>query len=156
MSPKSSPDPQAVADRPSACAVADALARAAAESCRQHERLARVMSLGFPEVELTGVAAVAEACDRHVGDLVAAFETHDGDRGYPTDDDRRAANALWMASREFVRRWAGTDLAARELKRHSAEKLAALHADFELQASAQLALRQAVAAYGKVRPDALA
>lgn len=156
MSPKSATETLSGTERPTGCAVADALARAAAESCRQHERLAHVMQKGYPEVELTGIAAIAEACDRHVGDLVAAFETNAGDGGYATDEERRAAQALWMASREFVRRWAGTDLAARELKRHSAEKLTALHADFELQASAQLALRQAVSAYGKVRPDAIA
>lgn len=134
--------------------VADALARAAAESCRQHERLHLVMRGGSPQVELEGVAAVAEACDAHVGALVAAYEGATP-AAFADEGQRRAASALWMASREFVRRHEGCNLAERELKRHSAQKLAELHTEFELQASALLALRQAVNAYRKLRPDTL-
>lgn len=134
-------------------AVADALARAASESCRQHERLHGVMTSGSPEVELEGIAAIAEACDAHVRTLVTAFEG--AAPGVWADDaQRKAAGALYMASREFVRRHDDCDLAERELKRHSAQKLTELHAEFELQASALLALRQAVTAYRKQRPDA--
>jgi hypothetical protein len=135
--------------------VADALARAAAESCRQHERLHHVMQGGSPEVELQGVAGVAEAADAHVRSLVTAYETA-APGEFADDGQRRAANALYMASREFVRRHDGCDLAERELKRHSSQKLTELHAEYELQASAQLALRQAVSAYRKLRPDTLA
>ena len=134
-------------------AVADALARAASETWRQHERLNAVMTSGNPEVELEGIAAVAEACDAHVRSLVAAYEG--AAPGSFTDEaQRKAASALYMASREFVRRYDGCNLAERELKRHSAQKLAELHTEFELQASALLALRQAVTAYRKLRPDA--
>lgn len=134
-------------------AVADALARAASESCRQHERLDAVMRNGNPEVELEGIATVAEACDAHVRTLVAAFERA-APGAFGDEAQRRAASALWLASRDFVRRHDGCDLAERELKRHSAQKLTELHAEFELQASALLALRQAVTAYRKLRPDA--
>ncbi|MCU0622236.1 MAG: hypothetical protein MUF53_00060 [Gemmatimonadaceae bacterium] len=134
-------------------AVADALARAASESCRQHERLDAVMRNGSPEVELEGIAAVAAASDAHVRTLVAAYEGA-APGSFADDAQRKAASALWMASREFVRRHDGCNLAERELKRHSAQKLTELHAEFELQASALLALRQAVTAYRKLRPDA--
>lgn len=134
-------------------AVADALARAAAESCRQHERLHAVMSGGSPEVELQGIAAVAEACDAHVASLVGAYE-QSTPGSFADESQRKAASALYMASREFVRRHDGTNLAERALKRHSAQKLAELHTEFELQASALLALRQAVQAYQKLRTAA--
>lgn len=133
-------------------AIADALARAASESCRQHERLHGVMTDGNPEVELEGVATVAEACDAHVRALVTAYEGA-APGSFTDESQRKAASALWMASREFVRRHDGCNLAERELKRHSAQKLAELHTEFELQASALLALRQAVTAYRKLRPD---
>lgn len=135
--------------------VADALARAAAESCRQHERLDLVMRGGSPHVELEGVATVAEACDAHVAALVAAYEGATPST-FADEGQRKAAGTLYMASREFVRRHDGCNLAERELKRHSAQKLAELHTEFELQASALLALRQAVTAYRKLRPDPLA
>jgi hypothetical protein len=133
-------------------AIADALARAAAEACRQHERLHGVMVDGNPEVELEGVASVAAACDAHVAALVTAYEGA-APGSFTDDQQRKAASALWMASREFVRRHDGCNLAEQQLKRHSAQKLAELHTEFELQASALLALRQAVTAYRKLRPD---
>ncbi len=136
----------------SAADIADALARAAAESCRQHERLHRVMTNGSPEIELEGIAGIASACDRHVKALVTAYEAAPAAE-FPDDAQRRAASALWHASREFVRRFEESDLAQRELKKHSAQKLTELHTEFELEASAQLALRHAVSAYRKLRPD---
>ncbi len=143
-------------EAPASCDVADALARAAIESCRQHERLHAVVERGCPDIELTGIAGICEACDRHVMELTTAFERAAPGNGFPDETVRRAANSLWHASREFVRRHHGSDLAAQQLKRHSAQKLTELHTEFELQASALLALRQAVAAYRKVRPDRVA
>jgi hypothetical protein len=140
---------------PTAVEVADAMARAAVESCRQHERLHAVMEHGCPEIELNGVAAVCASCDAHVKDLTQGFEKVSQANSFADDTLRRAANTLWHASREFVRRFEGSDLAAQQMKKHSAQKLTELHTEFELQASAQLALRQAVNAYRKVRPDQL-
>jgi hypothetical protein len=144
------------AEAPRACDVADAMARAATESCRQHERLHAVMERGCPDIELNGIASVCEACDRHVTELATAFEAASQANGFPDEQARRAANSLWHASREFVRRHEGSDLAATQLKRHSAQKLTELHTEFELQASALLALRQAVVTYRRTRPDQLA
>ena len=63
------------------------------------------------------------------------------------------ANALWHASREYARRHAGcNDLAKRLSAKHDPEKLSAMQMEYELEASALLALRHAADAYLKTRP----
>jgi hypothetical protein len=64
------------------------------------------------------------------------------------------ANALWLASREFLRRHKGTDVSSRQLKEHGPGKLGELHTEYELEASALLALRHAADSYRKARPSA--
>lgn len=154
-SPKSPKSPRSTGETSTAPVVADALARAAAESARQHERLHRVMGNGQPELELEGIAAIAEACDAHVRALVAAYAGA-APGAFGSEDERRAAGSLYIASHDFVRRHEGCNLAERELKKHSAQKLTDLLAEYELQATALLALRQAVVAYRKLRPDHVA
>ena len=66
------------------------------------------------------------------------------------------ANALWHASREYARRHRGCDRAGRDMAgaQHSSDMLASLNIEYELEASALLALKHATEAYRKVRPEA--
>ena len=64
------------------------------------------------------------------------------------------ANGLWHAAREYARRHQGCDDASRKLRNHSPEALGELAMEYDLEASAVLALRHAAQAYCKVRPQA--
>ena len=138
---------------PSACA--DALGRTAAETCRQHERLSHLTNLGVGQSELEATLALVDTCDLALAECVRDFETVCA--RVPASDDaivRQAANALWLAAREYLRRHSIAERASRQLQQHDVEKLGDLHFEYELEASALLALRQAASAYGKVRPEA--
>jgi hypothetical protein len=135
---------------------ADALFRTARECCHQHDRHARVLQRTTVDVEERVAMELCRACDQALGDLADAYELAvttspplDG------DDLRRRANAVWLAGREFTRRQRDTEEMTRNLGRHSADMLSALHAEFELGASALLALRHACDAYSRARPEAL-
>jgi hypothetical protein len=60
-----------------------------------------------------------------------------------------------MASREFARRQRTSSRAARDLGdgKHSTERLGELTLDYDLEASALLALKHAAESYRKLRPD---
>ena len=144
MTPKTSrtpsPDAHPVRD------AADALYRAAQESCRQHDRLARTLQHGLDDLELEGVAEVADLCDRQLATATTRYETTAaGGRGAEDEGWWHAANALWMASREYCRRHAHSDAVATRLKRHGAAQLGEISMEYELEVSARIALRQAIA-----------
>jgi len=61
-----------------------------------------------------------------------------------------------MASREYCRRHAQSDAVATRLKRHGAAQLGEISMEYELEVSARIALRQAIAGYATHRPDASA
>lgn len=156
--PKSAPTKRAAAlsehDMPSLQCASDALFRAGDECCRQQARLARVLEQSCGEVELEGVievsvvsARVLEAAGEHYAGL--ASESHDG----LDDACWHAANSLWHASREYARRHQSCNLKSAKLSRHSAAQLGELAVEYELKASAVLALRYAVEQYAKVRPE---
>lgn len=133
---------------------ADALYRAAKESCHQHQRLSFVLGLGVDDAELEGVAEVAAHCDRILEAQTARYETVAAvGRGKETEELWRAANNLWMACREYCRRHAQGDVAATRLKRHSAAQFGELTVEYELEMSARLALKQTLSAYAELRPD---
>ena len=69
-------------------------------------------------------------------------------------DARASANALWLAAREYLRRHSIAEKASRQLQQHDVEKLGDLHFEYELEASALLALKQAASGYAKLRPQA--
>lgn len=133
---------------------ADALFRAAKESCHQHQRLSHVLELGVDDGELEGVAEVAEHCDRLLERQTARYEemARDG-RGGESEAVWHAANALWMACREYARRHAHNNGSLSRLKRHTAAKLGELTMEYELEMSARLALKQALSAYAALRPE---
>ena len=64
------------------------------------------------------------------------------------------ANALWLASKEYLRRSGGCDDATRELQEHGPGHFGKLQTEYELAASALLALRHAADAYKQNRPTA--
>jgi hypothetical protein len=137
---------------------ADALYRTAVECCRQHERLARLIDLGAHASEQKATQKVVCLCDEMLAEMTAAYEKA-ASRAHPADEDDcwHRANALWHASREFARRNRTCDLAARKLGErddHSTARLGELTVDYDLYASALLALRHACEAYKKARPAA--
>jgi hypothetical protein len=134
---------------------ADALFRAANESCHQHMRLTRILGHGLDDFELEGVAEVVDLCDRILGATTKHYEEMAAaGRGREPEDWWHAANALWMASREYSRRREGSDAIAARLKKHGAEQFNSINVEYELEMSARLAMKQAIAAYEKIRPDA--
>ena len=135
---------------------ADALFRAADECCYQHDRIGRVLAKSAVEVELDSVQRACALCDKTLRALLEAYENASA-AVHPTGPDEvwwKNANALWLASKEFLRRHKGCDVSSRQLKEHGPDKLGSLHADYELEASALLSLRHAAEAYRKARPAA--
>lgn len=145
------------ADNASLCARADALYRAAAECCRQHERISRLVERSEDDAEQRAAYEMVDHCDRTLGEMAAAYEKA-GARAHPDGPDGEwwhRANALWHASREYARRHRESDRMARSTATtRDPATLAALNMDYELEASALLALKQAMDAYHKVRPHA--
>lgn len=145
----------AVQEAPMLQCAADAVFRSADECCRQQARLSRILELSCGEEELKGVLEVHVLCSKllegagdRYGEL--AKESHDG----LDEATWHAANTLWHASREYARRHMSCNIKSAKLSRHSAAQLGELAVEYELKASAVLALRYAVEQYAKVRPDA--
>jgi hypothetical protein len=135
---------------------ADALFRAADECCYQHDRISRILTKSTVEAELNAAQHMCELCDKTMRDLSEAYQAASADV-HPTGGDEkwwRNANTLWMSSREYLRRHRTCDVATRQLTKHGQAQLEALHADYELEASALLSLRHAADAYRQSRPGA--
>jgi hypothetical protein len=137
------------------CSKADALYRAAVECCRQHERVARLVAREASDEEQRAAYAQVDHCDVALIAMTDAYEKL-GARLHPDGDDEawwHRANSLWHASREYARRHDEAGRAGRRLNSAPApESLGQLNVEYELEASALLALRQATEAYRKVRP----
>ena len=139
-----------------ACDAADALFRAALECCHQHDRNSRIHAKSALPEEIEAAQQACEHCDDVLRTLANTYE-ETAAHVRPTGEDEgwwHRANALWLASREYLRRNGGCDAATKELKPHDAGRLGALHLEYELEASALLALRQAAEAYKADRPSA--
>ena len=134
---------------------ADALYRAAIECCRQHDRAAKLFGNSDPELEHKHADALCAMCDGSLAELSHAYESVAAHTQLGKDVDWwHKANALWHASREYARRHAGCDALSRRLaNKHSPEQLANMQMEYELEASALLALRHAADAYRKTRPE---
>jgi hypothetical protein len=134
---------------------ADALYRAAVECCRQHDRAARLHNASEPELEHKHVDALCAMCDGSLSEMSEAYANAAGNV-HPERDQAwwHKANSLWHASREYARRHADCDAMSRKVSvRHDAERLTSMQMEYELEASALLALRQAAEAYRKTRPE---
>jgi hypothetical protein len=140
---------------PTICDKADVLFRSAAECCRQHRRYARLIEMGTDETEQRAALRLVAASDEQLAEAASAYEsscmTVNGERG---DEWWHKANNLWHACREYARRHSMSDDASGEFRAHGATKLASLGVEYELEASALLALQHAVDAYRKLRPEA--
>jgi hypothetical protein len=134
---------------------ADALYRAAVECCRQHDRAARLHNSSEPELEHQHVDALCAMCDGSLSEMSQAYSDAAGNV-HPAHDENwwHKANSLWHASREYERRHAGCDALSRRVSaKHDAEQFTSMQMEYELEASALLALRQAADAYRKTRPE---
>ena len=132
---------------------ADALYRGAIECCRQHDRAAKISGDEEPELEHRHLDALCAMCDGSLAELSAEYTEAAADV-HPGREEQwwHKANALWHASREFARRHAGSDEVAKGVaNKRSAERLAGMQMEYELEASALLALRHAADAYAKTR-----
>lgn len=135
---------------------ADALFRAAVECCHQHDRISRVSAKSEIEEEVKDAQRACEVCDETLRDRSEAYEQASADV-HPTGPDEswwRRANALWLASKDYLRRQHGADASSKQLKDHGPDRLNELQTEYELEASALLALRHAAEAYRVDRPTA--
>jgi hypothetical protein len=133
---------------------ADRVYRAAIESIRQRERHSRLVAAGTSDEEQQASLRVACLCDellfasaRHYEQAVSAGSSG-GDR-----DWLHNANALWHAVREYERRHRNCNESSRQFASHKAHKLKELALEYDLEASALLALKLALATYRKSCPD---
>ena len=135
---------------------ADALYRAAIECCRQHDRAAKLhRGAAEPELEHQHMDKLCAMCDGSLSEMSGAYEAAAADV-HPERDEAwwHKANGMWHASREYARRHAGCDALSRKLSaKHDPKQLAAMQLEYELEASALLALRHAADAYCKTRPE---
>ena len=99
------------------------------------------------------MAELATICNKQLAARTSAYETAAAvGKGDADDATWHAANVLWHASREYARRQASCDTISAKLSKHSSDKFGELHLEYELEASAILALRQSIASYRKLRP----
>jgi len=135
---------------------ADSLYRAAIECCHQHDRAARLHKNGAePELEHKHADALCAMCEGSLSQMAKAYEAAAAS-AHPDRDEGwwHKANSLWHASREFARRHAACDALSGTMSgKHAPEQLQQMQMEYELEASALLALRHAAEAYRKTRPD---
>lgn len=149
------PDDELLAPRDPLLDAADALHRWATEVCHQHDRYARLQAQTSEPAELRAAVTLVRQCDATLCDMVKRYEKA-GAGARPDGDNAwwHSANALWLASREYVRRHEGCDRAERSVasgRTHSAERFGELQLHYELEASALLAVRQAAEGFHKAR-----
>ena len=111
--------------------------------------------MGTDEAEQHAALRLVSVSDEQLAEAASGYEascvTANGER---RDEWWRSANNLWHACREYARRHSLSDRASGEFRAHDLTKLAALGVEYELEASALLALQHAVDAYRKLRPEA--
>jgi len=97
---------------------------------------------------------MVDTIDLALAECVRDFEKACANTPISNDADiRQAANAMWLAAREYLRRHSIAEKASRQLTQHDAEKFGDLQLEYELEASALLGLKHAMSAYQKLRPD---
>ena len=139
----------------SARGLADRLFRASAECIRQRERFARLVEVGTHDAEQQAALRVACLCDELLFESARAYEqTVTAEASHRDEDWCQKANALWHACREYKRRHRNCDESSKQLGSHKLHKLKELALEYDLEASALLALKLATAAYAKACPEA--
>jgi hypothetical protein len=126
---------------------ADRMFRAASECMRQRERYARLVGSGAHDLEQLAALRVAQVCDEILDEAVAAYEKLVVEATDEDGDWRRQANALWHACREYRRRPATNAVTTAKV---GLQKLAV---EYDLEASALLALKLALGGFRQICPD---
>lgn len=146
----SKPAPRA--SKPSAHPVkdaGDALYRAAQECCHQHERIGALIKLGADDQEFAAAWEMADLAESQLVARTGAYEEiAAAGRGAESEDWWHRANAMWMACREYARRYAASSDAATRRKRHTAAEFSEIAVEYELEVSARMAVKQAIKHYG--------
>jgi hypothetical protein len=133
----------------------DQLYRAASECVRQRERYSHLVASSAADGELESALRLASLCDELLEQAVESYEDAVAkDGGAAKEPWWHPANSLWLASREYSRRHREVDESSRRLGAHSASKLTELALQYDLEASALLALDHALASYRKCCPEA--
>ena len=135
-------------------APADRLYRAAAECVRQRQRYAALVEAGALDEEQVAALKMACHCDEVLREAITAYEAAPANGGSRDEDWYRKGVLLWQASREYQRRHSANDVGTRRIGSHTPEGLGKLAMDFDLEASALLALQHALSAYRKSAPEA--
>ncbi len=137
-------------------AISDRLYRAAFEAVRQRQRYAALVDAGALDDEQAAALRLASACDEHLLGSIASFEhfASNGGAVHRNEEWYRKGTSLWQASRDYERRHAHGNEKSKRLSAHTAAQLGALAMEFDLEASALLALQHALTAYSKIAPDA--
>jgi hypothetical protein len=136
---------------------ADAMLRAALECCHQHDRYARLVERPALEAEHQAADEMCVVVTKALAEMAELYgqAAHKlAGNGKPDDDWWHRANALWHASREFGRRQTCCERVSRRATGRKPDTLGELVLQYDLEASALLALRQAAEAYRKARPEA--
>jgi hypothetical protein len=137
---------------------ADALCRTAAECCRQHARHARLVRVDATAPEQRAACKVISLYDGLLAEMAGAY-ARVAARGNGNDGDDawwHQANQLLHAGREYLRHQSRCNSASRGIEARSPDELEELQVEYELGASALLALQQAVGGYRKLRPETTA
>lgn len=149
MPSKSAPRPS----KPSVHPVRDAgnaLYRAAAECCHQHDRLAALIKVSADDAEFEAAWAATELAEAQLVARTAAYEEiAAAGRGAESEEWWHAANGLWMACREYSRRYSASNDSASRRKRHGAAELGEITMDYELELSARMAVVGALRSYSR-------
>lgn len=134
---------------------ADRMYRAALECVRQRQRYGRLVELGAQDEEQQAALRIACLCDDVLTASVKAYEEISASAtGHREEDWWHKANGLWHSAREYSRRHAGCDQKSATFSKHSPARLAELAMEYDLEASALLALQHALSAYRKAAPEA--
>lgn len=133
-------------------APADRLYRATAECVRQRQRYSALVEAGASDEEQRAALKVASLCDTILTGNIAAFEAASANGLSKEEDWYRKAILVWQASREYERRHNATDVSTRKLG--GPEGLSNLALEYDLEASALLALQHALSSYRKTVPEA--
>jgi len=147
---------------------ADAMLRAALECCHQHDRYARLVARPALETEHRAADEMCVVVTNALIELAESYCEAAKDlrpNGAPDEEWWHRANALWHASREYGRRQTCCERQSRRAKgskndsrrgaaKRSRDDFGDLVLQYDLEASALLALRHAADAYRKTRPQA--
>jgi hypothetical protein len=135
-------------------APADRLYRAAAECVRQRQRYAALVEAGATDDEQRSALKIASMCDDVLQDAIRSYESASSNGVEKGDAWYRKAILLWQASREYERRHSANDVRTRNLGTRPSGGLGDLAMEYDLEASALLALQHALSAYRKAVPEA--